>query len=305
MRAPDDGAGMSAKEATLEDAVPRDAPGTREIGFSTPERYNASAILYDNLAANGWRPAVTGPAGTRTYAELAADAAAFGAGLLSLGLQRGDRVLLFLDDTPAYPAALFGAIRAGLVPLLINTLTPSDLLQFYLSDSGATVAICGRCFRRQVQCDGLRRHAPRDPRRQQRRGGGCRPRGDTAGRTVARRAAAGAGTRRHAPRRHGVLDVLVGLDGPAEGHRAPAARHGLYAPLLRAPPAGAERARRVLLGAEDLLRLRHGQLHHLPVRGRAHRACCCRASRAPPPSSTASPATSRPCSSACRRSTPR
>ena len=146
MRAPDDGAGMSAKAATLEDAVPRDAPGTREIGFSTPERYNASAILYDNLAANGWRPAVIGPAGTRTYAELAADVAAFGAGLLSLGLQRGDRVLLFLDDTPAYPAALFGAIRAGLVPLLINTLTPSDLLQFYLSDSGATVAVADAAF---------------------------------------------------------------------------------------------------------------------------------------------------------------
>jgi acetyl-CoA synthetase len=48
---------------------------------------------------------------------------------------------MFLDDTPAYPAAFFGAVRAGFVPLLINTLTPPDLLQFYLSDSGATVAI--------------------------------------------------------------------------------------------------------------------------------------------------------------------
>jgi acetyl-CoA synthetase len=153
------GVGMSRKEATLEDAVPRDAPGTREIGFSVPAHYNASAILYDNLAANGWRTAVTGPAGTRTYAELAADAAAFGAGLLSLGLQRGDRVLLFLDDTPAYPAALFGAIRAGLVPLLINTLTPPDLLQFYLADSGATVAVADAAFADRFNasaCEGTR-----------------------------------------------------------------------------------------------------------------------------------------------------
>ncbi len=44
---------------------------------------------------------------------------------------------MFLDDTPAYPAAFFGAVRAGFVPLLINTLTPPDLLQFYLSDAGA------------------------------------------------------------------------------------------------------------------------------------------------------------------------
>ena len=128
------------------DLVPHAAPGSLEIGFSVPSRYNASAILFDNLMAGAYRRAVTGPAGTRTYGELAADACAFGAGLLSLGLQRGERVLMLLDDTPVYPAALFGAIRAGLVPLLINTLTPPDLLQFYLADSGAKVAICDAAF---------------------------------------------------------------------------------------------------------------------------------------------------------------
>ena len=66
--------------------------------------------------------------------------------LSSLGLKRGDRILMFLDDTPAYPAAFFGAVRAGFVPLLINTLTPPDLLQFYLSDSGATVAVADAEF---------------------------------------------------------------------------------------------------------------------------------------------------------------
>lgn len=130
----------------IADRVPHAAPGSQEIGFSVSGRYNASAILFDNLMAAGYRCAVTGPAGSRTYSELAADACAFGAGLLSLGLRRGDRVLLFLDDTPAYPAALFGAIRGGLVPLLINTLTPPELLQFYLADSSARVAICDAAF---------------------------------------------------------------------------------------------------------------------------------------------------------------
>ena len=145
---------------SITDPVPRDAPGTREIGFELPERYNASAILFDNLAAGrGGRMAVTGPAGSRSYAELAADASRFGAGLLSLGARRGDRVVLFLDDTPAYPAALFGAIRAGLVPVLINTLTPSDLLQFYLSDSAATIAVCDAAFAERFNataCEGTR-----------------------------------------------------------------------------------------------------------------------------------------------------
>jgi acetyl-CoA synthetase len=126
----------------IADAVPSDSAGPLEIGFTIPQQYNASRILFDNLShGRGDRLALTGPAGTRSYAELCAEASRWGNGLQSLGLKRGDRVLMFLDDTPAYPAAFFGAVRAGLVPLLINTLTLPDLLQFYLSDSGSTVAV--------------------------------------------------------------------------------------------------------------------------------------------------------------------
>ena len=126
----------------IRDQVPQDCSGAREISFALPERYNASRVLFDNLAQGfGDRVALTGSAGTRSYAELCAEACRWGNGFLSLGLKRGDRVLLFLDDTPAYPAAFFGAVRAGFVPLLINTLTPPDLLQFYLADSGASVAV--------------------------------------------------------------------------------------------------------------------------------------------------------------------
>lgn len=131
-------------DAALEiaDGVPPDSPGAREIGFTIPARYNASRILFDNLAkGRGERPALVGPGGTRGYTELCAEASRWGHGLASFGLKRGDRILMFLDDTPVYPAAFFGAVRAGFVPLLINTLTPPDLLQFYLSDSGATVAV--------------------------------------------------------------------------------------------------------------------------------------------------------------------
>jgi benzoate-CoA ligase family protein len=135
----------SAKADTtlaIEDTVPPNSPGVLEIGFTIPQQYNASRILFDNLShGRGDRLALTGPAGTRSYAELCAEASRWGHALQSLGLKRGDRVLMFLDDTPAYPAAFFGAVRTGLVPLLINTLTLPDLLQFYLSDSGATVAV--------------------------------------------------------------------------------------------------------------------------------------------------------------------
>ena len=128
--------------APLADPVPWDCPATQEIRFDIPEHYNASEVLFQNLAAGrGDHLAVIGPAGHRTYGELAADAARWGNALLGLGLARGDRILLVLDDTPVYPAAFFGAVRAGLVPILVNVLTPPDLLRFYLIDSGAKAAV--------------------------------------------------------------------------------------------------------------------------------------------------------------------
>jgi acyl-coenzyme A synthetase/AMP-(fatty) acid ligase len=131
----------------IPDQVPTESAGAREIGFSISTVYNASRILFDNLDQGyGDRLALTGPLGAVTYAELCAEASRWGHDLISLGLKRGDRVLMFLDDTPAYPAAFFGAVRAGFVPLLINTLTPPDLLQFYLSDSAATVAVADAEF---------------------------------------------------------------------------------------------------------------------------------------------------------------
>ncbi len=129
------------------DPVPWDCPGAAEIGFDIPERYNASEVLFQNLSAGrGDRLAVTGSAGTRSYTQLAADAGRWGNALAALGLVNGDRVLLMLDDTPVYPAAFFGAVRAGLVPILINPLTPPDLLRFYLADSQARAAIVEAAF---------------------------------------------------------------------------------------------------------------------------------------------------------------
>lgn len=124
------------------DRVSDDSPGAREIGFSLPQRYNASAVLFDNLTrGNGDRMALRGPAGTMSYDSLCRVASRAGNALLSLGLARGERVVLLLDDAPTYPAFVFGAIRAGVVPVLVNTLTPPDLIQFYLADAGARAIV--------------------------------------------------------------------------------------------------------------------------------------------------------------------
>ena len=214
--------------SAISDLVPRDNPGAREIGFAIPESYNASRILFDNLAhGRGDRLALTGPGGTRTYAELCAEASQWGHGFQSLGLKRGDRILMFLDDTPAYPAAFFGAVRSGFVPLLINTLTPPDLLQFYLSDAGAAVAVAEAEFTSRFNAE-----ACKDTPLQTlivvngAAGEHAVPKAFIAAAMAARLRHRSAGSR-HRARRDGVLDVFIRLDRTPQGHRASAARHGL------------------------------------------------------------------------------
>lgn len=129
-------------QARLADPVPDDAPGALAIGFDKAAHPNCSDILWQNLARNPDKPAVTGPAGTRTYAELIADAARWGNAFRAAGLARGDRIPMLLDDTPAYVAAFFGAVRAGFVPVLLNTQTTPDLLAYFLKDTGARLALC-------------------------------------------------------------------------------------------------------------------------------------------------------------------
>lgn len=127
--------------APIHDPVPPNAPGARAIGFAVPNRYNAASILFDNLSkGNGDRIALTGPAGERTYHALCAEAAAIGNALLAFGCVRGERIICLLDDTPDYPAVIFGAMRAGLVPVLLNTLSPPELIRFFAQDSSARVA---------------------------------------------------------------------------------------------------------------------------------------------------------------------
>src|ERR1051325_9397718 len=127
---------------TLVDRVSDQCPGAREIGFSITRRYNASSILFDNLArGHGARTAIVGPGGHFSYAALCAQANRAANSLRSLGLNRGGRILLLLDDTPMFPIFFFGAVRAGFVPVPLNTLAPPELLRFHLLDANARIVV--------------------------------------------------------------------------------------------------------------------------------------------------------------------
>jgi long-chain acyl-CoA synthetase len=71
--------------------------------------------------------------------DAAADAAA--RGFLARGLVRGDRVGLLAANSVEFLAALYGAQRAGLVPVPVNWRFPPALVEYVLRDSGAKLVL--------------------------------------------------------------------------------------------------------------------------------------------------------------------
>ena len=108
-----------------------------------PRDYNAAYDLIErNLAAGREaRIAYIDDAGQYTFGQLAERANRFGSGLRALGLEMEHRVLLALADTIDFPTAFLGSIKAGIVPIAVNTLlTPKDF-EFMLSDSRAKALV--------------------------------------------------------------------------------------------------------------------------------------------------------------------
>ncbi|MGE3783141.1 MAG: benzoate-CoA ligase family protein [Alphaproteobacteria bacterium] len=85
----------------------------------------------------GARLAFADPWRHLTYGELAAASARFAAGLRKAGIERERRIALVMLDTVDFPIAFWGALRAGVVPVPINTLLPPELTGYILRDSRA------------------------------------------------------------------------------------------------------------------------------------------------------------------------
>jgi 4-hydroxybenzoate-CoA ligase len=86
---------------------------------------------------HGDRVAFVDPWRTLTYAELDAASARFAAGLARAGIERERRIALVMLDTIDFPIAFWGALRAGVIPVPINTLLPADVTGYILEDSRA------------------------------------------------------------------------------------------------------------------------------------------------------------------------
>ena len=60
------------------------------------------------------------------------------------GVRKGDRVLLFMQNSPQWIMAYYGILRADAVVVPVNPMNRLDEVRHYVEDSGATVAIVGQ-----------------------------------------------------------------------------------------------------------------------------------------------------------------
>src|SRR6267142_4000307 len=105
--------------------------------------YNAAADLIErNLTAGrGAKLAFIDDRGQYSYAEIAGRVSRFANVLRRLGIHPEQRILLCLHDTIDFPTAFLGAIKAGVVPVPVNTQLSPEEFAYMLADSRARAVL--------------------------------------------------------------------------------------------------------------------------------------------------------------------
>jgi benzoate-CoA ligase len=104
--------------------------------------YNAAADLIErNLAVRPEKIAYIDDNGRYTFSELAERVNRCAHALCELGATLESRIMVCLSDTIDFPSVFLGAIKAGLVPVAVNTLLTSADYDFMLRDSRARILV--------------------------------------------------------------------------------------------------------------------------------------------------------------------
>ena len=103
--------------------------------------YNAVTWLLDRNvdAGRAEKLAFTDTVSELSYGELQRQSRRLANLLRRLGVRREERVAMIMLDTIDFPIVFLGAIRAGVVPVPLNTLLTSDQYAYVLADCRARV----------------------------------------------------------------------------------------------------------------------------------------------------------------------
>ncbi|HVH43466.1 MAG TPA: AMP-binding protein [Labilithrix sp.] len=105
----------------------------------------AVPLLHDFLIDSARRlpekVALVAGASRLTYREMDARSDALARSLVSLGVERGDRVAVFADNTPETVISFWAALKANAIIVVINPLTKADKLAYMLNDCRAKALV--------------------------------------------------------------------------------------------------------------------------------------------------------------------
>ncbi|MDX1805271.1 MAG: long-chain fatty acid--CoA ligase [Alcanivorax sp.] len=79
-----------------------------------------------------------------TFAALKAQVDALAGYLQAQGVEKGDRVLLFMQNAPQFIIGYYAILRANAIVVPVNPMNRTAELEHYLDDTDAAVAICGQ-----------------------------------------------------------------------------------------------------------------------------------------------------------------
>jgi benzoate-CoA ligase family protein len=125
----------------------------RPSGLRFAPNYNVAVSFVDRHIAEGRgaKVAICTADSAVTYDELATNVNRSANAFVRLGLRRGDRMLMVVKDCPAFFYLFWGAIKAGIVPVPLNTLLRSSSYAFMIDDSGATALVYSPEFAGEVE----------------------------------------------------------------------------------------------------------------------------------------------------------
>lgn len=115
------------------------------ISLEIPRTYNAASWFVDRhlLEGRGAKAAFVDGEGSHTYADLAERVNRAGNALLALGLEMEARIALIMPDDIDFPSVFWGAIKAGIVPIPLNTLLTTADYATMLADSRVRAVVVG------------------------------------------------------------------------------------------------------------------------------------------------------------------
>src|SRR5260370_13570688 len=134
-------------------ALPSGISFSTDLRVKLPDRFNVAAPFIDRHIGEGRgaRAAIRTAHETVTYAELAERVNRTGNALLAAGLKPGDRLLMVVKDCPAFFYLFWGAIKAGIVPIPLNTMLRAADYAYIIEDSGCGLVVYSTEFAAEIE----------------------------------------------------------------------------------------------------------------------------------------------------------